>query len=111
MKRLTISLRRQLFATPADGIISVGLLALLSWAGWGVLNWAINSAQWLVVRANAAALTIGRYPEAQEWRLWLLLGMLTSLAGLSWGRLRGASGWPLNDRIAAGRPGVLLALW
>ena len=107
MKRLTISLRRQLFATPADGIITVGLLALLSWAGWGVLNWAINSAQWLVVRANAAALTIGRYPEAQEWRLWLLLGMLTSLAGLSWGRLRGASGWPLNDRIAAG---LLLAL-
>ncbi len=99
------SWRRQLFGSVPDTLLSLGLGALLVWAAWGFLHWAFGQAQWLVLRANAATLTIGRYPEAQEWRLWLLLGLLVSLTGLSWGLLRGratAAGWPLNDRIAAG---------
>lgn len=99
------SWRRQLFGSVPDTVLSLGLGALISWAAWGFLHWAFGQAQWLVLRANAATLTIGRYPEAQEWRLWLLLGLLVSLTGLSWGLLRGratAAGWPLNDRIAAG---------
>lgn len=101
MKRSPLTLQRQLFGSLANSAFTLALFALLVWAGWGVLSWAFGSAQWLVLRANAATLTIGRYPDAQEWRLWLLLGMLTSLAGVSWGRLRGLNNWPLNDRIAA----------
>jgi len=90
MSRLSLqSWRRQLFGSVPDTVLSLGLGALMAWAAWGFLHWAFGQAQWLVVRANAATLAIGRYPEAQEWRLWLLLGMLVSLTGLSWGLLRG----------------------
>jgi general L-amino acid transport system permease protein len=106
MKRPPLTFRQQLFGSPANSAITIVLLLMFLWAGWGILNWAFNSAQWMVLRANAAALTIGRYPEAQEWRLWFLLGMLTSLAGVGWGRLRGVGSWPFNDRLAA----ILLVL-
>lgn len=113
MSRLSLQRwRRQLFGSVPDTVLSLGLGALGAWAAWGFLHWAFGQAQWLVVRANAATLAIGRYPEAQEWRLWLLLGMLVSLTGLSWGLLRGrggaaAPGWPINDRIAAALLGFL----
>jgi general L-amino acid transport system permease protein len=101
MKRLNTTWRSALFASPGDGAITVVITGLFLWAAWAFLHWALHSAKWLVLRANAATLTIGRYPEAQEWRLWLLLGMVVSLTGLSWGLLRGAGRWPPNDRLAA----------
>ncbi|MFW6730991.1 MAG: amino acid ABC transporter permease [Synechococcus sp.] len=101
MKRPPLGPWRALVATPADTALTAVLAIGLGWAGWGILGWAFGRAQWLVVRANAATLMVGRYPEPQQWRLWLLLGMLVSLAGLGWGLLRGPGRWPRNDRLAA----------
>ncbi len=111
MKRPTMGPWRALVATPADTALTAVLALLLGWAGWGIFGWAFGRAQWLVVRANAATLMVGRYPEPQQWRLWLLLGMLVSLAGVSWGLLRGRGAWPRNDRLAvAGLGGATLVL-
>jgi len=100
MKRPPLGPWRALVATPADTALTAVLALLLGWAGWGILGWAVGRAQWLVVRANAATLMVGRYPEPQQWRLWLVLGMLVTLAGMGWGLLRGRGAWPRNDRLA-----------
>lgn len=112
---LAARLRRALFATPADALLSVVLLALLIWGAVGLLSWATTRADWAVVRLNSALLLVGRYPLEQQWRLWLLAVLLAAQAGLSWGLLRASPRpdrlgrvplWPRNDRLAA----VLLAL-
>ena len=101
------SLRRELFASRVDGLISVSLLALIGAAAIGLLRWAFGQAQWVVIQANTTLFAVGRYPLAQQWRLWLLVALLAMATGLSWGLLRAhpradRSGvlWPANDRIA-----------
>jgi general L-amino acid transport system permease protein len=109
-------LRRDLFATPVDGLISLVLIAGLTAAGAGLLHWAVAQAQWLVIQANSTLFAVGRYPLDQQWRLWLLTSLLAATSGISWGLFRAwprpdrpARRWPNNDRIAVGLL-VLLAL-
>jgi general L-amino acid transport system permease protein len=107
-------LRRELFANPLDGVISIGLITGLLIAAAAVLNWALFQARWAVIQANSTLFAVGRYPGDQQWRLWLLTALLASATGLSWGLLRAtpradrpARLWPRNDRLAVL---VLLAL-
>jgi general L-amino acid transport system permease protein len=106
MTPLLRRLRADLFATPADGALSLGLLALITAAAVGLLQWASQKAQWAVIQANSTLLAVGRYPEDQQWRLWLLTALLTTATGLSWGLLRAhpradrdGTLWPRNDRL------------
>ncbi|MCT0202409.1 amino acid ABC transporter permease [Synechococcus sp. CS-603] len=101
------AIRRELFASRTDGLISLGLLALIGASLLGLLRWAFLQAQWVVIQANSTLFAVGRYPLDQQWRLWLLVALLAMASGLSWGLLRAIpradrSGvlWPLNDRIA-----------
>jgi general L-amino acid transport system permease protein len=103
-------LRRTLFATPTDALLSFLLLLLLGWGGRSLLGWALLRADWAVVQLNSALLLVGRYPADQQWRLWLLAVLLFAQAGLSWGLLRATPRpdragrvplWPRNDRLAA----------
>ncbi|MEA5441990.1 amino acid ABC transporter permease [Cyanobium gracile] len=117
MKSVLRRLRAELFATPADAVLSTGLIAVLSLAAFGVLRWAFTQAQWAVIRVNSTLFAVGRYPVEEQWRLWLLLWLLFAATGLSWGVLRShprrdRSGalWPRNDRIAATLL-VVLGLW
>ena len=100
-------LRRELFATPADGAISILLIAALLAAAGGLLHWATGQAQWLVIQANSTLFAVGRYPIEQQWRLWLLTTLLAAVTGASWGLLRAwprldrpSRLWPRNDRFA-----------
>jgi general L-amino acid transport system permease protein len=101
------ALRREFFATPLDGLITGGLIALLAAAAVGLVRWAFTQAKWVVIQANSTLFAVGRYPAGQQWRLWLLVALLAAAAGLSWGLLRAhpradrrGTLWPLNDRIA-----------
>jgi len=109
MNLLLRRLRADLFATPADGALSLGLIALISAAALGLVRWASQNAQWAVIQANSTLFAVGRYPEAQQWRLWLLTALLTAAAGVSWGLLRchprsdrDGELWPRNDRLVLG---------
>jgi len=117
MTPLLRRLRADLFATPADGALSLGLLALITAAAVGLLQWASQKAQWAVIQANSTLLAVGRYPEDQQWRLWLLTALLTTATGLSWGLLRAhpradrdGTLWPRNDRLVLGLLGAVV-LW
>ena len=97
-------LRRELFASRTDGLITLVLLGALLALGGGFLRWALFQAEWAVVRVNSTLFAVGRYPLDQQWRLWLLTALLAAATGLTWGLLRGRS-CPRNDQLAA----VLLA--
>ncbi|MFO0074922.1 MAG: amino acid ABC transporter permease [Cyanobacteriota bacterium] len=113
MTPLLRRLRHELFATPADGVITVVLLALIGVGGASFLHWAFGKAQWAVIQANSTLFALGRFPIDQQWRLWLLTALLAAATGVTWGMLRSHPRpdrpgilWPRNDRIAA----VLLGL-
>ncbi len=103
------SLRKQLFANPIDGLVSVLLITAVGAAGFRLVHWAFAQAQWAVIQANSTLFAVGRYPIEQQWRLWLLVALVAAATGLSWGALRGlpqrdrptTALWPRNDRIAA----------
>ena len=108
-------LQRQLAPSAADALLSLGLLALIVWVALQLLGWAVGRADWAVVQLNSMLLLVGRYPLAEQWRLWVLALLLALQAGLSWGLLRAwpradrreqARLWPRHDRIAA----LLIAL-
>jgi general L-amino acid transport system permease protein len=107
-------LRRELFSSPLDGLISIGLIGFLLAVAIALVKWALFQAQWAVLQANSTLFAVGRYPIEQQWRLWLLTTLLVAATGLSWGLLRGLPRldrvdqlWPRNDRIAVA---VVLAL-
>jgi general L-amino acid transport system permease protein len=109
MSSILRRLRQDLFATPGDALLSLGLLTLLSVSLLGVLRWAVGQARWAVIQANTTLFAVGRYPLEQQWRLWLLTTLLVGATGLSWGLLRAHPRadregvlWPRNDRLAAG---------
>jgi general L-amino acid transport system permease protein len=108
LQRCKAWLRRELFASSADGLLSLALIALIGYALFGLLRWALFQANWAVIQLNSTLLVIGRYPIEQQWRLWLLAFLLAATAGASWGLLRSCRRadrpgllWPGNDRIAA----------
>ena len=98
--RWILRLRRELFASRTDGVITLVLVGLLLGLGGAFLRWALFQADWAVVQVNSTLFAVGRYPLDQQWRLWLLTSLLAAATGLSWGVLRGRD-WPPNDRIAA----------
>jgi len=113
MNSLLRRLRAELFATPADAVLSLALISLITAAAFGFLRWALTQAQWAVVRVNSTLFAVGRYPLEQQWRLWLLTALLAAASGATWGLLRAhprpdRTGvlWPRPDRLAVG----LLAL-
>ncbi|MEB3184517.1 MAG: amino acid ABC transporter permease [Cyanobacteriota bacterium] len=110
-------LRRELFATPADGVLSLALISVISTGLFSLLRWGFGQANWAVVQLNSTLFAVGRYPLAQQWRLWLLTSLLAAATGITWGLLRAfprpdRSGqpWPRNDAIAVALL-LLLALW
>ncbi len=69
-------LKRNLFNTWYDSLLTIVCFALLSWAVYGAINWAVNKAQWEVVTSNLPLFFVGRYPADQVWRLWLVLAIV-----------------------------------
>jgi general L-amino acid transport system permease protein len=47
--------------------------------------WATTQAQWSVVSSNLRLFLVGLYPVEEFWRLWGVLAIAGSLAGISWG--------------------------
>lgn len=69
-------LRKNLFNTWYNSLLSIVCLALSIWVGYGFINWAFNKAQWEVVTSNLPLFFVGRYPADQIWRLWLALAIV-----------------------------------
>jgi general L-amino acid transport system permease protein len=77
--------RRNLFSSWYNGLLTIFGLLLSIWAIRGFLIWAFTQAQWKVVPANLRLFLVGQYPVEQLWRIWIGLFLLAALIGISWG--------------------------
>ncbi|MBD0266654.1 MAG: amino acid ABC transporter permease [Cyanobacteria bacterium Co-bin8] len=80
-------LQKNLFNSWFNSILTLVLGGILAWALINLMSWAFTEALWEVIPANLPLYFAGRYPASEYWRLWLILGLISALAGLSWGIL------------------------
>lgn len=102
-------LKKNLFSTWYDALLTIGSLAFIYWVLRGVIEWALVKATfstepgickkaraaaaaagetagacWSVVITNIKVFMIGRYPGEEVWRIWASLGIVAVLAALTW---------------------------
>lgn len=89
-------LRKNLFNTWANSLITVVAGWIVYRALTGFYTWATVSAKWIVVTANLKLFMVGRYPNEELWRIWTAVALIALLSGASWAvwgrfRARGAA--------------------
>ncbi|MBW4685063.1 MAG: amino acid ABC transporter permease [Komarekiella atlantica HA4396-MV6] len=82
-------LRKNLFSTWYNSLLTVVCLVLLFWVVWGMLIWATTQAQWTVIQVNLRLFLVGRFPQALYWRVWIVLAIASTLGALTWGVFSG----------------------
>jgi general L-amino acid transport system permease protein len=87
-------LRKNLFQDWLSSIITLVGLYFVGMVLIGVGTWVFTEAKWGVIIANLKILMVGQYPVDQLWRIWICVGLLGALVGLSWGI------WIRQKRIA-----------
>ncbi|ESA32605.1 amino acid abc transporter permease [Leptolyngbya sp. Heron Island J] len=80
-------LRKHLFNTWYNALLTVVLGSILLAAVWGMLNWAFRLAEWAVVPNNLALFMSGLYPSERYYRIWTILGVNVAMGGITWGLL------------------------
>ena len=80
-------LRKHLFNTWYNTLLTAILAGVMLLAVWGIFNWAFRLAEWAVVPNNLALFMSGLYPAAQRSRIWAMLGVNVAMAGVTWGLL------------------------
>jgi len=78
-------LRRNLFSSIPNSILTI--LAL--WLTYAILSptlrWVFMEARWEVIPDNLKLFMVGRYPVEHLWRVWLAVYLLAALTGFVWG--------------------------
>jgi general L-amino acid transport system permease protein len=80
-------IRRNLFSSWWNGLLTVVTAALLLYLSFRVVRFVFVTADWSVVKANLRVYMIGRFPLEEVWRVWTALYLVLGLAGLSRGVL------------------------
>jgi general L-amino acid transport system permease protein len=87
--RLTVGpfawLRKNLFSTWYNILLTLAAIGLLYALLRPVLAWALTEARWGVIEANLTLFMVGQYPRDQLWRIWICIYMLGAIIGFSWG--------------------------
>lgn len=78
-------LRKNLFSTWYNAILTVVSIWLIYIVVKPAILWAQSEARWGVIEANLTLFMVGQYPREQLWRLWLCIYGLAGLLGISWG--------------------------
>jgi general L-amino acid transport system permease protein len=78
-------LRRNLFNSWANSLLTILSLGLIYFLASGLLRWALTTARWGVVTANLRLFMVGLYPIDQVWRVSVCVLIVSFLLGLSWG--------------------------
>lgn len=80
-------LKKNLFSTWYNSLLTIVCLALLFWVATSLIDWSFTQAKWSVVTANLRLFLVGYYPESLIWRPWTALGIIVGLTGFSRGIL------------------------
>ena len=105
-------LRKNLFSTWYNVLLTFAGLALIYALLRPAIQWSLTEARWGVIAANLTLFMIGQYPREELWRIWLTIFMLGALIGLSWGvwkdAARGFAFIALGSGLAFAVIGLLL---
>jgi general L-amino acid transport system permease protein len=77
--------RRNLFSSWFNGVVSVITASVVLYLAFRILRFIFVSADWAVLGANLRVFMVGRFPLEEMWRVWLVVGFLAILVGLSRG--------------------------
>jgi general L-amino acid transport system permease protein len=77
--------KKNLFSSWFNSLLTFVCLYLLYQLVSNIWLWATTQAQWSVVSSNLRLFLVGLYPVEEFWRLWGVLAIAGSLAGISWG--------------------------
>ena len=82
--KLIRRIRRDLFRSPLDWLITLTLLSVVTWSSLNISKWIISIASWEVVSKNLNLYLYGSYPPLEEWRVLVWIGfiLLTSFLTL-----------------------------
>jgi general L-amino acid transport system permease protein len=83
-------LRKNLFSTWYNSLLTLVMLAVIYWAVSGLVRWTLTQADWRPVFNHPLLYLVGQYPRNQLWRLGVGIGLASFLSGLSvryWGRV------------------------
>ena len=64
-------LRKNLFSTWYNALLTLASLWLIYTVGSRMLVWAFTSARWGVITTNLRLFMIGPFPPEQAWRVWV----------------------------------------
>jgi general L-amino acid transport system permease protein len=78
-------LRKNLFSTWYNSLLTVVCLVLLFWVTQRILTWATTQAQWAVIQVNLRLFLVGRYPQTLYWRAWIVLAIASTLGAITAG--------------------------
>ena len=92
-------IKKNLFSTWYNWILTIFSLWLVYWAVSNLVTWAFAEAQWQVLEANWRLFFVGRYPVRALWRAWVTLGVIVGLGGISWGVIAHDAAVLFNRRI------------
>ncbi len=92
-------IKKNLFSTWYNCILTIFSLWLVYWAVSNLVTWAFSEAQWQVLEANWRLFFVGRYPVGALWRAWVTLGVIVGLGGISWGIIAHDAAVLFNRRI------------
>jgi len=82
-------MRKNLFSSVSNTFLTVLFSALAIFAYRGVLNFIFSEERtWNAVRVNMRSLFTFAYPASQYHRIWITLGIVLVLAGLSMGLMK-----------------------
>lgn len=90
-------LRENLFSSVFNSALTVVFAILALWAMRGLLNFVFSEERsWDAVRVNLRLLLTQAYPEQQYVRIWVSLGVVMALLGLSLGLSANFAAIPLS---------------
>ncbi|MBD2296110.1 amino acid ABC transporter permease [Anabaena sphaerica FACHB-251] len=76
--------KKNLFNNWYNTVLTVLCLLFIFWIVKGILFWVFNQAQWQVIQFNLHLFLVGRFPKSLYWRLWIVLGIITTLSVITW---------------------------
>lgn len=77
-------LKKNLFSTWYNALLTVLSLAFLYAVLRPLFTWVVRDARWKVVTTNLRVFMIGRYPSEEAWRILTSLGIVVLLGALTW---------------------------
>jgi general L-amino acid transport system permease protein len=72
-------LRKNLFNNWYNSLLTIICFIFLFWLFQGFVIWLITKAQWKVIQVNLHLFLVGRFTQDLYWRIWVVLGISTTL--------------------------------